>query len=204
MPVPIPQLAQQQSLLLLLVVLFLATAARASFVPGEEAAKQKGGLFKCAWQFETSHARCNMGVIDKTVRACVDLCLWVGSPLFTHTHKAQSPQPIIPTHSQNTQARYAGWTVFPNHRVYKLQGPYPTDGVYYALTVYDTSGVHILGGMADFQIAPKAGVGPNPYRDPWAYGSGRGGPECGVGEYELHIITDGRSRGLPNEIVLGA
>lgn len=71
------------------------------FIPGQEAAKLQGKLFHCAWQFETSHARCNMGVIDKT-------------------------------------ARYAGWTLFPNHRVYKLRGRYPTEGIYYAVTIYDT------------------------------------------------------------------
>lgn len=48
--------------------------------------------------------------------------------------------------------------------------------------------------MADFQIEPTVGTGGNPYRD---------GLEGGVGEYEVHIITDGRGRGLPNEIVLG-
>jgi type II secretory pathway pseudopilin PulG len=135
------------------------------FIPGQEAAKLQGRLFHCAWQFETSHGQCNMGVIDRT-------------------------------------ARYAGWTVFPNHRVYKLAGRYPTEGVYYAITVYDTSGVHILGGMADFQIAPLRTAGGtgggNPYRE---LGVGGGGD---VGEYEVHIVTDGRSRGLPNEIVLGA
>lgn len=93
-------------------------------------------------------------------------------------------------------ARYAGWPVFPNHRVYRLRGRYPTDGVYYAITVYDTSGVHILGGMADFEIAPRRGSGANPYRDV-------GAAPGNVGEYDVHLVTDGRSRGLPNEIVLG-
>jgi hypothetical protein len=76
------------------------------FTPGQEAAKLQGKLFHCAWQFETSHARCNMGVIDKT-------------------------------------ARYAGWTLFPNHRVYKLRGRYPTEGIYYAVTIYDTRCVRV-------------------------------------------------------------
>ena len=76
------------------------------FIPGQEATRLQGKLFHCAWQFETSHARCNMGVIDKT-------------------------------------ARYAGWTLFPNHRVYKLRGRYPTEGIYYAVTIYDTRCVRV-------------------------------------------------------------
>lgn len=79
-PPPPPPLSAHQSstprcllvsLLLLLPLLIAhahASASASSFTPGAEAAKQKGGLFHCAWQFETSHARCNMGVVDKTVR----------------------------------------------------------------------------------------------------------------------------------------
>lgn len=159
---PPPRLVHQSPALRLLVSLLLllvgsnnsvaahAHASASSFIPGAEAAKQKGGLFHCAWQFETSHARCNMGIVDKTVRSDnASLITQSGLSIRFGDHALPSPLPpptprhqhphTLHTHTtsrQNqNQARYAGWPIFPNHRVYKLQGRFPTDGVYYALTV---------------------------------------------------------------------
>jgi hypothetical protein len=62
-----------------------------------------------------------------------------------------------------------------------------------SITIYDDSGIHILGSFADFNLRPFRGK--NPYREKCE-------GEEEVGEYELYLVTDGQSRGYMNEVYI--
>jgi len=171
-----------------------------------ESFKLKGKLLHCAWQFETSYERCNMGVIDQTARYTGRTMpslppflppslppllpfmsqLYHPLPAYTFSISFLTPELKLPLFSSlGVSALTApslppsllpqGGAIFPNHRVYKWAGRFPTQGHYFSITLYDDSGIHILGSYPDFALLPSRRK--NPYREKvrWGREGGREG-----------------------------